>query len=88
MHSRQQLAYLCTRPALEAGHIQSFAGSGQNSVSNALLRRSAYPLHQGLLTVTNDPRVEVSRQIKDKYDNGREYDVLEGQRRAIVPSLV
>jgi len=79
-----------TLPVLQASHIKPFAQSGPNRVNNGLLLRA--DLHilfdQGLLTVTNDLRVEVSQRIKDTYDNGREYYALHGQKLAVVPSHV
>jgi putative restriction endonuclease len=64
-----------TLPVLEAAHIQPFASEGPNRVSNGLLLRS--DLHilfdQGYLTVTPDLRVLVSKRIKEKFENGREY---------------
>ena len=76
-----------TLPVLEAAHILPFAKSGPNLVSNGLLLRS--DLHtlfdQGYLTVDEDRRVEVSKRIKEEFENGREYYKLDGHRLLVVP---
>jgi putative restriction endonuclease len=64
-----------TLPVLEAVHIKAYAESGPHLISNALLLRS--DLHKlfdsGYLTITKDLRVEVSRRIKEEFQNGKEY---------------
>ena len=40
---------------------------------------------RGYLTVTPEWRVEVSRRIKEEFENGREYYKHHGQRLAVVP---
>lgn len=76
-----------TLPVLEAAHILPFAKSGPNLVSNGLLLRS--DLHtlfdQGYLTIAEDRRVEVSKRIKEEFENGREYYKHHGQRLLVVP---
>jgi putative restriction endonuclease len=76
-----------TLPALEAGHIRPYAKEGPHEIRNGLLLRS--DLHnlfdQGYLTVTVDYRVEVSRRIREEFENGRHYYELQGQRLAVVP---
>ncbi len=77
-----------TLPALEAAHIKPFAKSGPNVTANGLLLRS--DLHKlfdsGYLSVTPDLSVEVSRKIKEEFDNGRDYYVLHGRKLAVVPA--
>jgi putative restriction endonuclease len=77
-----------TLPALEAAHIKPYADNGPHEVRNGLLLRS--DLHnlfdQGYLTVTNDHRVEVSRRIREEFNNGRHYYALQGQRLEVLPS--
>lgn len=79
-----------TLPVLEAAHIRPYAKSGPNSVDNGLLLRS--DLHKlfdiGYLTVTPDFRVEVSKRIKEVYENGREYYAHHGQELRIMPSAL
>ena len=76
-----------TLPALEAGHIRPYAKEGPHEIRNGLLLRS--DLHnlfdQGYLTVTLDYRVEVSRRIREEFENGRHYYELQGQRLAVIP---
>ena len=76
-----------TLPALEAGHIRPFAKNGPHETRNGLLLRS--DLHNlfdlGYLTVTLDYRVEVSRRIREEFENGRHYYALHGQPLAVVP---
>ncbi|MEK9178875.1 MAG: HNH endonuclease [Patescibacteria group bacterium] len=76
-----------TLPVLEASHIKPFAVSGPNTIENGLLLRS--DLHKlfdlGYLTITRDLHIEVSKRIKEKYENGREYYTLHGGKLKIVP---
>lgn len=76
-----------TLPVLEAAHIKPYASSGPNDVRNGLLLRS--DLHKlfdiGLLTVTPDLRVEVSKRIKDEYENGHEYYAHHGRPLTVLP---
>lgn len=64
-----------TLPVLEAAHIKPYAESGPHFISNSLLLRS--DLHKlfdtGYLTVTKDLKVEVSKRIKEEFENGKEY---------------
>jgi len=77
-----------TLPVLEAAHIKPYTQSGPHSVKNGILLRS--DLHKlfdkGYLTVTPDLRVEVSRKIKEEYENGREYYAYHGKELRILPS--
>lgn len=76
-----------TLPALEAAHIKPFAKLGPNETANGLLLRS--DLHKlfdlGYLSVTPDLAVEVSRKIKEEFDNGRDYYALHGRKLVVVP---
>ncbi len=76
-----------TLPALEAAHIKPFAKSGPNQTANGLLLRS--DLHKlfdlGYISVTPDLAVEVSRKIKEEFDNGRDYYALHGQNLTVIP---
>jgi putative restriction endonuclease len=75
-----------TLPALEAGHIRPYTKEGPHEIRNGLLLRS--DLHnlfdQGYLTVTLDYRVEVTRRIREEFENGRHYHELQGQRLTVV----
>ncbi|MGB5872943.1 MAG: HNH endonuclease [Bacteroidota bacterium] len=78
-----------TEPALEASHIRPYRESGPNRVNNGLLLRA--DLHQifdaGYITVTSDYRVEVSKKVKEEFENGREYYRFHGQALANLPRL-
>lgn len=79
-----------TLPVLEASHIKPFANEGPNRVSNGLLLRS--DLHilfdRGYLTLTPDLQVEVSRHIKEEFENGREYYAHHGKTLAVMPDEI
>ena len=70
-----------TLPVLEAAHIKRYADGGAHDITNGLLLRS--DLHtlfdRGYLTVTPGYRLEVSRRIREEYENGRDYYALNGQ---------
>ena len=77
-----------TLPALEAAHIKPFAKLGPNVTQNGLLLRS--DLHKlfdlGYLSVTPDLAVEVSRKIKEEFENGRDYYAFHERKLVVVPS--
>jgi putative restriction endonuclease len=64
-----------TLPALDAAHIRPFTENGQHAVNNGILmRRDLHALFdRGYLTITPSYRIEVSRRIKEEYENGRDY---------------
>lgn len=66
---------------LDAAHIRPYADGGTHSPNNGLLlRQDVHTLFdRGYLTVTPDYRVEVSRRLKDEFDNGKEYYLLQGK---------
>ena len=70
-----------TLPALEAAHIRPYADGGAHEASNGLLlRRDIHSLFDaGYVTVTPDLKFEVSRRIKEEFENGRHYYALHGQ---------
>jgi len=69
-----------TLPALEAAHIRPYADGGAHEANNGLLlRRDIHSLFDnGYVTVTPDLRFEVSRRIKEEFENGRHYYALHG----------
>lgn len=77
-----------TLPVLEAAHIKPYAKSGLHLISNALLLRS--DLHKlfdlGYLTITTELKVEVSRRIKDEFENGKEYYRFHGVELSNLPT--
>lgn len=77
-----------TLPALDAAHIVPYAEGGSHEASNGiLLRRDIHCLFdRGYVTVTPDMRFEVSRRIKEEFENGRDYYALHG-REVAEPAL-
>lgn len=69
-------------PALEAGHIKPFTENGPHDVSNGLLLRSDFHrlFDRGYITVTPEYRIEVSRRLKEEFENGRSYYPFHGQQ--------
>ena len=69
-----------TLPALEAAHIKSYSEEGPHEINNGILLRA--DLHKlfdlGYITITKELKVEVSRKIKEKYENGRDYYAMQG----------
>ena len=76
-----------TLPVLEAAHIKPYSETGPHLISNGLLLRS--DLHilfdNGYVTVTEELRVEVSKRIKEEFENGREYYQHRGRSLLSVP---
>jgi putative restriction endonuclease len=69
-------------PALEAAHIRPYARGGSHDVANGLLlRRDIHRLFDlGYVTVSADERrFEVSRRLKDEWENGRIYYEMHGR---------
>lgn len=71
-----------TLPALEAAHIRPYGDGGAHEARNGmLLRRDIHSLFDaGYVTVTPDLDFEVSRRIKEEFENGRHYYALHGHR--------
>jgi putative restriction endonuclease len=76
-----------TLPVLEAAHIKPYAESGPNFISNGLLLRS--DIHKlfdsGYVTVTSDYKIEVSKKIREEFQNGREYYKYHGKELQYLP---
>lgn len=66
---------------LDAAHIRPYGQGGNHDPSNGLLmRQDVHTLFdRGYLTVTPELRVEVTRRIKEEFDNGKEYYGLHGK---------
>jgi putative restriction endonuclease len=77
-----------TLPVLEAAHIKPFAVAGPHIISNGLLLRS--DVHKlfdsGYLTITSDHKTEVSKRIKDEFENGKEYYQFHGKSLLYLPA--
>jgi putative restriction endonuclease len=75
-------------PVLDAAHIQRYLGPASNHVQNGLaLRADIHRLYDaGYVTVTPEYRVEVSRRLKDDFENGEPYYQLAGTSLVVLPS--
>ncbi|MBI9051361.1 MAG: HNH endonuclease [Anaerolineaceae bacterium] len=64
-----------TLPALDAAHIKPYSENGLHEVTNGiLLRKDLHALFDtGYITVTPEYRIEISKRIKEEYENGRDY---------------
>jgi len=60
---------------LEAAHVRPVTEDGPNDVQNGILfRQDVHTLFdRGYITVTPEHRIEVSRRIKEEFENGKEY---------------
>jgi len=69
-----------TLPALDAAHIMPYSENGLHTIDNGiLLRRDLHALFdKGYVTVNQSLVVEVSRRIKEEFENGRDYYRLHG----------
>jgi len=67
-------------PALEAAHIKPYSENGPHEISNGLLLRSDFHrlFDRGYITVTPEYRIEISRRIKEEFENGRSYYPFQG----------
>ena len=76
-----------TLPALEAAHIRPYSEGGEHCVDNGLLlRRDLHALFdRGYVTVTPELKLEVSRRIREDFENGRDYYAMQG-RIVVVPN--
>lgn len=77
-----------TLPVLEAAHIKPYSEFGPHLISNALLLRS--DMHKlfdtGYITITSELKVEVSKRIKEEYQNGKEYYKYHGSSLFTLPT--
>lgn len=71
-----------TLPVLEAAHIRDYHDLPVHSINNGILLRA--DIHKlfdsGYVTVTPQYQFEVSRRIKEEFENGRDYYALHGSR--------
>lgn len=77
-----------TLPALQAAHIKPYSESGPHYISNGILLRA--DIHKlfdsGYITINPDLRVEVSKKIKEEFENGRDYYKYHGQNLQMLPT--
>ena len=76
-----------TLPVLEAAHIKPYSSFGINTTNNGLLLRA--DLHKlfdsGYITITNTYNVEISKRIKEEFENGRDYYKYHGHKLISLP---
>ena len=67
---------------LEAAHIRPYGDGGEHEARNGLLlRKDIHSLFDaGYVTVTPDLHFEVSRRIREEFENGRHYYAFHGQQ--------
>ena len=79
-----------TLPALEAAHIKPYALSGPHMLSNSLLLRS--DMHKlfdaGYITIAPDLRINISKRIKEEFENGHEYYKFHGKELFALPKQI
>jgi putative restriction endonuclease len=70
-----------TLPVLEAAHIKPYNLNGPHEVSNGILLRSDLHklLDKGYITFTPEHHLEVSRRIREEFENGKDYYALHGK---------
>jgi len=71
-----------TLPVLEAAHIKPYNLRGPHDVGNGILLRSDLHklLDKGYITFTPEYHLEVSRRIREEFENGRDYYALHGNK--------
>ncbi len=81
-HRRCAITRERTLPALEAAHILPYGEGGQHEIKNGILmRRDIHSLFDlGYVTVTPKLVFEVSRRIKEEFENGRDYYQMHGMQ--------
>jgi len=69
-----------TLPALEAAHIRDYHDVQEHSINNGIsFRADIHKLFdRGYVTVSPDYHFEVSKRIKEEFENGRDYYALHG----------
>ena len=76
-----------TLPALEAAHIKPYSESGPHHIANGILMRA--DVHKlfdsGYITLTEDFTVEISKRIKEEFENGKDYYKHHGNKLLILP---
>jgi HNH endonuclease len=67
---------------LDSAHIKPYASSGTHSPTNGmLLRQDIHTLFDlGYVTVTSEYKVEISKKMKEEFENGIEYRSMHGSQ--------
>jgi putative restriction endonuclease len=78
-----------TLPVLEAAHIKPYS-FGINTTNNGLLLRA--DLHKlfdsGYVTITDQYTIEISKRIREEFENGKDYYKFHGKPLESVPNSV
>lgn len=76
--------------ALEAAHIQPYAGEGKHEVPNGLLLRADFHrlFDAGLVGVTPEYKIKVSPRIKEAWFNGKVYYRINDHPLAALPDRI
>ena len=74
-------------PVLEAAHIKPYGESGEHELNNGLLLRSDFHrlLDHGYITITPDYHIEISRRLKEEFENGHSYYPYHGHSLTHLP---
>jgi len=74
--------FLATFTFSEAAHIKHYSAHGPYDVKNGILLRS--DMHRlfdtGYMTITPQLHIEVSRRIKEEFENGKYYYTFYGKK--------
>jgi hypothetical protein len=75
-------------PVLEAAHIRPYGSEGLHDVQNGLLLRADVHrlFDRGYVTITPERRFEVSRRLREEWENGKIYYALQGKEIALPAS--
>jgi putative restriction endonuclease len=76
-----------TLMALEAAHIIPYSGEGGHDVRNGLLLRADFHrlFDAGLVSVTPELRIRISKRIREEWFNGKVYYRLDNQPLSVIP---
>jgi putative restriction endonuclease len=71
-----------TLPALEAAHIRPYGDGGAHEAKNGilLLRDIHHLFDAGYVAVAPDLRFEISRRIREEFENGKNHYAMHGQK--------
>ena len=74
---------------LDAAHIKPYTEGGPHSIGNGILfRQDVHTLFdRGYITLTPDHRLEVSRRIREEFNNGHEYYAAHGKPISLPKSI-
>jgi len=68
-------------PVLDAAHIKPYVQHGPHQVDNGVLLRSDFHklFDRGYITITAELNIEISRRIKEEFENGKYYYTFHGR---------